>query len=419
MKFLFASDSFKGTLSSARIAELLTTAAKESFPDCICTSVETADGGEGTTDAVLCAVKGERIPLTVCGPLWKPTDCFYGKLDENRAIMEMAAASGLPLLSETERNPAKTTTYGTGEMIRDALNHGFRDISIAIGGSATNDGGMGCMCALGVRFLDENGKELEGCGENLSKISRIDLSELDPRVSKTKFTVMCDVNNPLCGENGATYTFGPQKGGSPELLNELESGMLHYRELLLKVFQVDVNEIPGAGAAGGLGAALVVFLNATLKSGIETVLDLVDFDSRLQGVSLVVTGEGRTDWQSAFWKSSPRSRNAQQKIWDSCCGTCRFHGTGGRKNLRVRNRLNPDYSQCPHGTAYSAGTGGRIVSKCSETSVSYAESRKSNAGNKVESLIRTGVFRHWHPVHGRKFQSDDFLCLKGIQEMRY
>jgi len=161
---------------------------------------------------------------------------------------------------------------------------------------------MGCMCALGVRFLDENGKELEGCGENLSKISRIDLSELDPRVSKTKFTVMCDVNNPLCGENGATYTFGPQKGGSPELLNELESGMLHYRELLLKVFQVDVNEIPGAGAAGGLGAALVVFLNATLKSGIETVLDLVDFDSRLQGVSLVVTGEGRTDWQSAFGK---------------------------------------------------------------------------------------------------------------------
>lgn len=302
MKFLFASDSFKGTLSSARIAELLTTAAKESFPDCICTSVETADGGEGTTDAVLCAVKGERIPLTVCGPLWKPTNCFYGKLDKNRAIMEMAAASGLPLLSEAERNPAKTTTYGTGEMIRDALNHGFRDISIAIGGSATNDGGMGCMCALGVRFLDENGKELEGCGENLSKISRIDLSELDPRVSKTKFTVMCDVNNPLCGENGATYTFGPQKGGSPELLNELESGMLHYRELLLKVFQVDVNEIPGAGAAGGLGAALVVFLNATLKSGIETVLDLVDFDSRLQGVSLVVTGEGRTDWQSAFGK---------------------------------------------------------------------------------------------------------------------
>lgn len=302
MKFLFASDSFKGTLSSSRIAELLTTAAKESFPDCICTSVETADGGEGTTDAVLDAVNGQRMFLTVHGPLWKKTDCFYGKLDERRAVMEMAAASGLPLLQEAQRDPRKTTTYGTGEMIEDALDHGFRDISIAIGGSATNDGGMGCMCALGVRFLDQEGRVLTGCGENLGKIARIDLSDLDPRITETKFTVMCDVNNPLCGENGATYTFGGQKGGTPEILEELETGMLHYRELLLETFQVDVNEIPGAGAAGGLGAALVVFLNATLKSGIETVLDLVDFDTRLQGVSLVVTGEGCTDWQSAFGK---------------------------------------------------------------------------------------------------------------------
>ena len=302
MKFLFASDSFKGTLSSSRIAELLTTAAKESFPDCICTSVETADGGEGTTDAVLDAVNGQRMFLTVHGPLWKKTDCFYGKLDERRAVMEMAAASGLPLLQEAQRDPRKTTTYGTGEMIQDALDHGFRDISIAIGGSATNDGGMGCMCALGVRFLDQEGRVLTGCGENLGKIARIDLSDLDPRITETKFTVMCDVNNPLCGENGATYTFGGQKGGTPEILEELETGMLHYRELLLETFHVDVNEVPGAGAAGGLGAALVVFLNATLKSGIETVLDLVDFDTRLQGVSLVVTGEGCTDWQSAFGK---------------------------------------------------------------------------------------------------------------------
>ncbi|MDO4600227.1 MAG: glycerate kinase [[Ruminococcus] gnavus] len=302
MKFLFASDSFKGTLSSSRIAELLTTAAKESFPNCICTSVETADGGEGTTDAVLDAVNGQRMFLTVHGPLWKKTDCFYGKLDERRAVMEMAATSGLPLLQEAQRDPRKTTTYGTGEMIQDALDHGFRDISIAIGGSATNDGGMGCMCALGVRFLDQEGRVLTGCGENLGKIARIDLSDLDPRITETKFTVMCDVNNPLCGENGATYTFGGQKGGTPEILEELETGMLHYRELLLETFHVDVNEVPGAGAAGGLGAALVVFLNATLKSGIETVLDLVDFDTRLQGVSLVVTGEGCTDWQSAFGK---------------------------------------------------------------------------------------------------------------------
>lgn len=302
MKFLFASDSFKGTLSSLQIAELLTRAAKETFPDCVCTSIETADGGEGTTDAVLAAVHGTRISLTVNGPLWKKTNCYYGQLDENRAIMEMASASGLPLLSESERDPRKTTTYGTGEMIRDALDRGFRDISIAIGGSATNDGGMGCMCALGVRFLDAKGQELTGCGENLIKISTIDVSGLDSRIAETTFTVMCDVNNPLCGEHGATFTFGKQKGGTPEILEELEQGMLNYREILLKQFGVDANTVAGAGAAGGLGIALLLFLKATLQSGIETVLNLVDFDSQLKDVSLVVTGEGRTDWQSAFGK---------------------------------------------------------------------------------------------------------------------
>ncbi len=218
------------------------------------------------------------------------------------AVMEMASASGLPLLKEEERDPRKTTTFGTGQMIRDALDRGFRDISIAIGGSATNDGGMGCMCALGVRFLDEKGQELEGCGENLIRIHRIDISQMDARIADAKFTVMCDVTNPLCGENGATFTFGKQKGGTPEILEELEKGMLHYRQILLEQFGIDANEVKGAGAAGGLGIALLIFLKATLQSGIETVLDLVDFDRKLQDVSLVVTGEGRTDWQSAFGK---------------------------------------------------------------------------------------------------------------------
>ena len=197
MKFLFASDSFKGSLSSLRISELLTTAAKETFPDCECSSIEIADGGEGTTDAVLAAVQGKQISMTVKGPLWKEAHCYYGQLDEHRAIMEMASASGLPLLKEEERDPRKTTTFGTGQMIRDALDRGFRDISIAIGGSATNDGGMGCMCALGVRFLDEKGQELEGCGENLIRIHRIDISQMDARIEDAKFTVMCDVTNPL------------------------------------------------------------------------------------------------------------------------------------------------------------------------------------------------------------------------------
>lgn len=302
MKFLFASDSFKGSLSSLRISELLTIAARETFPYCECSSIEVADGGEGTTDAVLSAVCGERISLTVTDPLWRNIQSYYGQLDDHRAIMEMASASGLPLLTAEERNPFKTTTFGTGEMIKDALDRGFTDISIAIGGSATNDGGMGCMCALGVRFLDEQGLELKGCGENLIRIAKIDTTHMDPRIATTKFTVMCDVTNPLCGEHGATYTFAKQKGATPEMLVELETGMCHYRNLLLEQFGIDANEVSGAGAAGGLGIALMLFLNATLQSGIETVLQLVDFDQKLNNVSLVVTGEGRTDWQSTFGK---------------------------------------------------------------------------------------------------------------------
>ena len=302
MKFLFASDSFKGTLSSEETARLLEQAAKSVFPDCICDHVAVADGGEGTTDAVLSAVSGERIVLSVTGPLGEAEQAFYGKLDETRAVMEMAGASGLPMVPQEKRDPGKTSTYGTGEMIRDALSRGFRDISIAIGGSATNDGGMGCMRALGVRFLDENGAELSGCGADLIRLKSIDISRLDPRVKETKFTVMCDVSNPLCGKDGATYTFGKQKGGTPEILDALEAGMQNYRDVIKQQFGCDLDAVAGAGAAGGLGGALLVFLSATLKSGIETVLDLIDFDGCLRGVSMVVTGEGRTDWQSAFGK---------------------------------------------------------------------------------------------------------------------
>ena len=302
MKFLFASDSFKGTLSSRRTAELLTRAAQEIFPGCECRCLEVADGGEGTTEAVLSAAGGRRMEAMVCGPLWERRKACYAALDGRRAVMEMAAASGLPLVPAELRDPRNTTSYGTGELIRDALDKGFRDLSIAIGGSATNDGGIGCMRALGVRFLDEDGNELSGCGGDLIKIRSIDRSGMDPRLRDTHITVMCDVTNPLCGENGATHTFGKQKGGTPEILDELEAGMENYRELLRREFGIDMDEEPGAGAAGGLGAALLSFLRAELRSGIETVLDLIEFDKKLEGVSLVVTGEGRADWQSAFGK---------------------------------------------------------------------------------------------------------------------
>ena len=303
MKFLFASDSFKGSLSSQKTAELLAKAAREIFPDCQCDSIVVADGGEGTTAAVLAATNGKNLPVQVHGPLWEDITSNYGMLDENRAVMEMAAASGLPLVPEEKRDPRYTTSYGTGEMIADALRRGFRDISIAIGGSATNDGGIGCIRALGGKFLDENNQELKGCGEDLMKIRKIDLSGLNPLIKECKFTVMCDVTNPLCGKDGATYTFGRQKGATPEIQNDLEAGMCNYRDIIKEQFDLDMDNIPGSGAAGGLGTALMVFLNGTLKSGIETVLDLVDFDEHLKDVDIVVTGEGRLDGQTVMGKA--------------------------------------------------------------------------------------------------------------------
>lgn len=302
MKFLFASDSFKGTLTSEQTVQLLAKAAAEVFGDIEYSGVPVADGGEGTTDAVVAAENGEWVTVEVCGPMMEKVTARYGKLDERRAVIEMAAASGLPLVPIEKRNPLHATSYGTGEMIRHALDQGFTDISIAIGGSATNDGGMGCARALGVRFLDSEGRELEGRGEDLEKVSAIDVSMLDHRIPLTKITVMCDVTNPMCGEHGATWTFGAQKGATPEMQERLEAGMVNYRDVIRRQFGVDMDEIRGAGAAGGLGAALMVFLGGEMKSGIETVLDLIDFDKRLEGTDLVVTGEGRTDWQSCFGK---------------------------------------------------------------------------------------------------------------------
>ena len=302
MKFLFASDSFKGTLSSDQTIELLTKAAEEVFGSCETSGVPVADGGEGTTDAVVKARNGEIITVPVHGPLMEMEQGFYGRLSDTEAILEMAAASGLPMVPEEKRNPLNTTTYGTGELLKAALDAGYTDIAIAIGGSATNDGGMGFASALGIRFLDQDGHVLEGRGEDLEKVAHIDMSGLDPAVQKAHFTVMCDVTNPLCGPDGATYTFGKQKGGTPEILDRLEKGMQNYRDVIIREFGINPDEIKGSGAAGGLGTALKVFLHAEMKSGIETVLDLIDFDARLEGVDLVVTGEGRTDWQSCFGK---------------------------------------------------------------------------------------------------------------------
>lgn len=301
MKFLFASDSFKGTLTSEQIIDLLDESAKKLFPGCETCGVPVADGGEGTVDAVIAVTKGSWREVKVHGPLMEETAAAYGIFHGDSAVIEMAAASGLPMVPAEKRNPLNTTTYGTGELIRDALEQGIRKLSIAIGGSATNDGGMGAMRALGVRFLDADGRELEGFGKDLGKVADIDMDGLIPAAREAQFTVMCDVNNPLTGPDGATYTFGKQKGGTPKILDEMEQGMISYAAVMRKK-GMDVEKMPGAGAAGGLGAALCGYLNAALKSGIETVLDLIGFDDLLEGVDLVVTGEGRIDWQSAFGK---------------------------------------------------------------------------------------------------------------------
>jgi len=302
MKLIFASDSFKGSLSAEKTAELLAKAAKEVFTDPECLFIPTADGGEGTLEAVRSARGGELITVPVTGPCFETSQASYLRLSETEALIEMSAASGLPLVPPEKRDPRFTTTYGTGELVMHALSQGASDITLTLGGSATNDGGTGFLSALGFSFTDASGNALKGAGEALSRIVRIDAQKVPEMVRKARFKALCDVKNPLTGPDGATFTFGPQKGGSKAALEALEAGMKNYRKVLMETFGKDPDLIPGAGAAGGMGAALCLFLNASLTPGIEAVLDLVGFDEKIRGADAVITGEGRTDWQSFFGK---------------------------------------------------------------------------------------------------------------------
>ena len=302
MKLLFASDSFKGSISSARAAELLSEEARAVFANAQAHGVEVADGGEGTVSAVVASAGGRLRRVCVRGPLGDEVEASYGVLNDGRAVIEMAAASGLPLIERSRRDPRLTSTFGTGELIRDALDAGVRDISLAIGGSATNDGGMGCMRALGARFLDQDGNELEGTGADLARVASINVDGMDARLAQTRFFVMCDVDNPLLGDRGATRVFGPQKGATSQVVDELETGMANYACILQETFVgIDVMA-PGMGAAGGLGAAARAFLQAEMLPGIEQVLNLLRFDDLLRGCDLCITGEGHADAQSAHGK---------------------------------------------------------------------------------------------------------------------
>ncbi len=363
MKIIVAPDSFKGSLTALRICELVQDAAATVCPQAEVIALPLADGGEGTADAVLHALHGTRRTCSVHGPLGNPVTCEYGIFDGLKinsapptsptppltslspastgnpnfpvnqrnqesegfqasgvsemsasipeqpynqatriAVMDMAAASGLTLVDDAERDVLHSSTYGTGEMILDALNQGCEQIYIGLGGSATNDGGMGMAAALGVRFLDENGQELAPAPVSMAKIVSVDASGMDARMQQVPITIMSDVRNPLLGKTGATYVYGPQKGVTQEQLPIIDSWMEHYMDCVEQCISREIRTIPGAGAAGGLGAGLLAYGRATMKSGIETILELTDFDALLRDADFVITGEGRMDYQSAYGK---------------------------------------------------------------------------------------------------------------------
>lgn len=299
-KIVIVPDSFKGTLTSVEVCQLTEKVLKDKYPDAVCVSIPVADGGEGTLDAFVYALGCERIKLNAKNPVGDEIETSYAVTPDGSAIIEMAAVSGITLINPLE--PLKASTYGTGEIIKAALDNGITNIYIGIGGSATNDGGTGCLEALGVKFFDEDGNLLSGCGGNLSKIYRIDTSDFDDRIKNCRFTVLCDVENPLYGKNGAAYIFGPQKGATPQQVEELDSGLKNFAEKTKAVLGVDYSSEKGTGAAGGLGFALISYFGAEMKSGIKTVLDICDFDEKIKGADLIITGEGKMDSQSVQGK---------------------------------------------------------------------------------------------------------------------
>ena len=306
MKIVLAPDSFKGNLTSLQVAAALEKGIRRVLPNAQCIKVPMADGGEGTVQSLVDGEGGKFVRKKVTGPAGKPVTARYGFLaDGKTAVIEMAEASGLPYVKGKEKNPMKTTSYGTGELILDAINKGAEKIIIGIGGSATTDGGTGMAQALGIKFLDKNGKEIKeyGAGGMLNKIAKIDMSGIDARINKTKIIVASDVENPLYGKKGAAYVFGPQKGATSTMVKTLDANLKYFGNLLKKDLGKDVRTLKGAGAAGGLGAGLVAFTGAKLKSGIDIVVDATRLKKHLKDADLVITGEGRVDSQTAFGKT--------------------------------------------------------------------------------------------------------------------
>jgi len=304
MKIVIAPDSFKGSLTALEVAQAIQKGIKKVDKNIETVIVPMADGGEGTVQSLIDASGGQILEVSVHDPLNRKIKSFYGIMgDEVTAVIEMAAASGLPLLQIEERNPLLTTTFGTGELIKDALNRGCRSFIIGLGGSATNDGGCGMAQALGVKFLDKMGRELVMSGAQLSKIDSIDFSGIDQRIKEAQFVAACDVENPLCGPSGASEVYGRQKGATEEDVVTLDNGLSHFVAIVNKQLNLHVKDVSGAGAAGGLGAGVLIFLKAKLQAGIDIVTKTTSLAEKMVGVDLVITGEGRIDFQTAFGKT--------------------------------------------------------------------------------------------------------------------
>ncbi|XKM13459.1 glycerate kinase [Orbaceae bacterium ac157xtp] len=299
MKIVIAPDSFKESLSASQIADTIKKGFSEIFPEAKYTLLPIADGGEGTVEAMVNALNGHIINTTITDPLGNKGTAFYGISGDNqRAIIEMAAASGLERVPLAKRDAKITTSYGTGELIKDALNQGPRKFIIGIGGSATNDGGAGMLQALGVKLLDKSGNQIGYGGQALADLVKIDISEIDPRIKESEFEVACDVTNPLTGENGASAIFGPQKGATEEDIKLLDKNLKHFAAIIKKDLNLDIEHIAGTGAAGGMGAALLAFLNANLRPGIDIITETLKLEDLVIEADLVITGEGRLDHQS-------------------------------------------------------------------------------------------------------------------------
>lgn len=295
-KCIIIPDSYKGTLSAVQICTIMEKAVRYHFPDCEIHTVPVADGGEGTVDCFAHAMNAQRVEVESTGPFGAPLRAHYAKIKET-AIIEMASVTGLPL-AEGRLNPRRATTYGLGPLIRHAAEHGCRRIIIGLGGSCTNDAGIGMARALGARFYDRNGAEFAPQADEMTEISRIDNTAVQKLLRGVEVTAMCDVDNPFYGENGAAYVFAPQKGADEACVELLDRNLRALARVIKESFALQVDDMAGAGAAGGLGAGVVAFLGGTLRSGIETVLDLVQFDRMLKDVDIVFTGEGRIDSQS-------------------------------------------------------------------------------------------------------------------------